>query len=72
MFYFFVELQTSDLAAVFRGVKFSCHFTLHEIETRWKALMYNAVISKLALQVQKKMFIHVICNPSPRNNSQIT
>ena len=32
--------QTRDLGSVFKGVKFSCHFTLGEIQMRWYALMY--------------------------------
>lgn len=39
-------LQTNDLAAVHLGVKFSCRFTLKEIEERWYALLYEPQISK--------------------------
>ena len=42
--------QTKDLAAVMKVVKFSCHFTLAEIQERWYALMYDPVISQLAGQ----------------------
>ncbi|XP_069761692.1 microspherule protein 1 isoform X2 [Narcine bancroftii] len=38
-------LQTNDLTAVHLGVKFSCHFTLREIQERWYALLYDPVIS---------------------------
>ena len=41
---------TRDLGSVFKGVKFSCHFTLAEIQERWYALMYDFVISKLAME----------------------
>jgi microspherule protein 1 len=42
--------QTKDLAAVIRAVKFSCHFTLAEIQERWYALMFDPVICQLAGQ----------------------
>ena len=38
--------QTNDLAAVHLGVKFSCRFTLQEVEERWYALLYDPQISK--------------------------
>ena len=37
--------QTKDLGAVIKGVKFSCHFSLSEVQERWYALMYDPVIS---------------------------
>ncbi|KAK8768329.1 hypothetical protein V5799_015205, partial [Amblyomma americanum] len=39
--------QTTDLETVYRGVKFSCNFTLQEIKERWYALLYDPAISKL-------------------------
>ena len=38
--------QTNDLASVQLGVKFSCRFTLREVEERWYALLYDPQISK--------------------------
>lgn len=38
--------QTNDLAAVHLGVKFSCRFTLQEVEERWYALLYDPQLSK--------------------------
>uniref|UniRef100_A0A672R2W8 Microspherule protein 1 n=1 Tax=Sinocyclocheilus grahami TaxID=75366 RepID=A0A672R2W8_SINGR len=38
-------LQTTDLTSVHLGVKFSCRFTLREIQERWYALLYDPVIS---------------------------
>ncbi|XP_065212801.1 microspherule protein 1-like [Planococcus citri] len=56
-------LQTSDLKAVYQGVKFSCKFTFNEIAQRWYALMYDRAISKLALQaisnLQSEVISHV-------------
>ncbi|XP_062842424.1 microspherule protein 1 [Trichomycterus rosablanca] len=48
-------LQTSDLTAVHLGVKFSCRFTLREIQERWYALLYDPVISKLAWQAMRQL-----------------
>ena len=42
-------LQTSDLKSVHIGVKFSCNFTLQDIEDRWYSLLYNEKISKWVL-----------------------
>lgn len=39
-------LQTNDLTSVHLGVKFSCRFTLREVQERWYALLYDPVISK--------------------------
>jgi microspherule protein 1 len=40
---------------VHRGVKFTCHFTLAEVQDRWNALMYDPIISKLALSAIKNL-----------------
>ena len=53
-------MQTSDLSAVHKGVKFSCHFTSMEINSRWNALMYNPIISKLALQAIRNLHPEVV------------
>ena len=47
--------QTNDLVAVHRGVKFTCHFALQELQDRWGALMYDPIISKLALSAVKNL-----------------
>lgn len=41
-------LQTNDLNAVRIGCKFSCRFTLSEVQDRWYALLYDPVVSRLA------------------------
>ncbi|KAF4791515.1 hypothetical protein TURU_129834 [Turdus rufiventris] len=38
--------QTNDLTSVHLGVKFSCRFTLREIQERWYSLLYDPVICK--------------------------
>ncbi|XP_076861191.1 microspherule protein 1 isoform X1 [Brachyhypopomus gauderio] len=48
-------LQTTDLTSVHLGVKFSCRFTLREIQERWYALLYDPVISKLAWQAMRQL-----------------
>ncbi|KAE8616287.1 hypothetical protein XENTR_v10008766 [Xenopus tropicalis] len=53
-------LQTNDLHAVHLGVKFSCRFTLNEIQERWYALLYDPVISKLACQAIRQLHPEVI------------
>ncbi|CAL1531770.1 unnamed protein product [Lymnaea stagnalis] len=47
--------QTNDLGAVHTGVKFSCRFTLKEIEERWYALLYDPAISKLAMEAARQL-----------------
>ena len=47
--------QTKDLGAVIKGVKFSCHFSLSEVQERWYALMYDPVISKLAMEAVRNL-----------------
>ena len=42
----FILFQTNDLTAVHLGVKFSCKFTLREVQERWYALLYDPVLSK--------------------------
>uniref|UniRef100_A0A672R3R9 Microspherule protein 1 n=1 Tax=Sinocyclocheilus grahami TaxID=75366 RepID=A0A672R3R9_SINGR len=44
-------LQTTDLTSVHLGVKFSCRFTLREIQERWYALLYDPVISNFCFLV---------------------
>ncbi|XP_045188939.2 microspherule protein 1-like isoform X2 [Mercenaria mercenaria] len=45
--------QTNDLTAVYLGVKFSCKFTLKEIQERWYSLLYDPIISKLGRHKQR-------------------
>lgn len=48
------------MSIVHRGVKFSCHFTLTEVNSRWNALLYNATISKLALQAIRNLHPEIV------------
>lgn len=57
----FLVLQYRDLALVHRHVKFSCHFTLIEIQERWFNLLYNKKVSKyVVLVVDAKMVIDFV------------
>ena len=42
--------QTSSLVSVFLGTKFSCKFTLKEVEERWDALLFNPALSAAAME----------------------
>ena len=60
--------QTRDLGSVFKGVKFSCHFTLSEIQERWYALLYDPVISKLAMEAVRNLpqeIVHKVTKDTP-------
>ncbi|KAG6447398.1 hypothetical protein O3G_MSEX004945 [Manduca sexta] len=47
--------QTNDLRIVHRGVKFSCRFTVSELQSRWYALLYNAEISRVAVAAMRNL-----------------
>lgn len=42
--------QTSSIMSVFLGTKFSCKFTLKEVEERWDVLLYNSAISTTVME----------------------
>lgn len=52
--------QTNDLASVHQGMKFSCKFTLKEIQERWYALLYDSAISKMAVTSMKQLHPEMI------------
>ncbi|XP_075215541.1 microspherule protein Rcd5 [Lycorma delicatula] len=54
--------QTNDLKWVHRGVKFSCRFTLQEIQQRWYALLYDPAISRLAIAAMRNLHPEAIAN----------
>lgn len=54
--------QTNDLPSVHVGIKFSCKFNLKEIQERWYALLYDPVVSKLAVTAMKQLHPDVIAN----------
>lgn len=51
--------QLLDISLVKQCVKFSCYFTLEEIQERWYALLYDPVISSLAKQAMKNLPVEI-------------
>lgn len=47
--------QVNDLYAVYKGVKFSCKFSLEEVEDRWYALLYCAPIQRVAMAAMRQL-----------------
>lgn len=47
--------QVNDLFAVYKGVKFSCKFSLQEVEDRWYALLYCAPIQRVAMAAMRQL-----------------
>ncbi|CAH0592275.1 unnamed protein product [Chrysodeixis includens] len=47
--------QTNDLRVVHRGVKFTCRFTVNELQARWYALLYNAEVSRVAVAAMRNL-----------------
>ncbi|XP_034834124.1 microspherule protein 1 [Maniola hyperantus] len=47
--------QTNDLRVVHRGIKFSCRFTVGELQSRWYALLYNAEVSRVAIAAMRNL-----------------
>ncbi|XP_052895990.1 microspherule protein 1 [Anopheles moucheti] len=48
-------LQTNDLRTVHRGTKFSCKFTIQEMQIRWCSLLYDESISRIAVSAMRNM-----------------
>uniref|UniRef100_A0A0A9XBK2 Microspherule protein 1 n=1 Tax=Lygus hesperus TaxID=30085 RepID=A0A0A9XBK2_LYGHE len=55
-------IQSNDLHLVHRGVKFSCKFTLQEIQNRWYALLYEPSVSKLAVAAMRNLHPDLVSN----------
>lgn len=47
--------QTNDLRTVHRGVKFSCKFTVQEMQNRWYSLLYDEPISRIAVAAMRNL-----------------
>lgn len=54
IFYLFL-FQTSDLRMVHRATKFSCRFTVQELQQRWYALLYDQAISRVAVAAMRNL-----------------
>ncbi|XP_055535169.1 microspherule protein 1 [Wyeomyia smithii] len=53
-------LQTNDLRMVHRGTKFSCKFTIHEMQARWYSLLYDEPISRIAVAAMRNLHPEVV------------
>ncbi|XP_053683452.1 microspherule protein 1 [Sabethes cyaneus] len=53
-------LQTNDLRMVHRGTKFSCKFTIHEMQARWSSLLYDEPISRIAVAAMRNLHPEVV------------
>ncbi|XP_057328156.1 microspherule protein 1 [Microplitis mediator] len=58
--------QTNDLRMVHRGTKFSCRFTLQEIQQRWYALLYDSNVSRVAVQAMRNLHPELIASVQAR------
>lgn len=47
--------QTNDLRTVHRGIKFSCKFTVPELQARWYSLLYDEPISRIAVAAMRNL-----------------
>lgn len=47
--------QTNDLRVVHLGTKFSCKFTVQELQQRWYALLYDQAISRVAVSAMRNL-----------------
>lgn len=47
--------QTNDLRTVHLGTKFSCKFTVQEIQQRWYALLYDQAVSRVAVSAMRNL-----------------
>jgi len=52
--------QLNDLDAVHRSVKFSCKFTLKEIENRWFGLLYDPAIAKIGVAAMRQLHPDIV------------
>lgn len=47
--------QTNDLKTVHLGTKFSCRFTVQELQQRWYALLYDQAVSRVAVTAMRNL-----------------
>ncbi|XP_065160741.1 microspherule protein 1 isoform X2 [Atheta coriaria] len=47
--------QTNDIRTVHLGTKFSCRFTLQELQQRWYALLYDEAVSRVAVTAMRNL-----------------
>lgn len=54
--------QTNDLRMVHRGTKFSCKFTVQEMQARWYSLLYEEPISRIAVAAMRNLHPELVEN----------
>lgn len=54
--------QTNDLKMVHRGTKFSCKFTVAEMQARWYSLLYEEPISRIAVAAMRNLHPELVEN----------
>ncbi|XP_018335479.1 microspherule protein 1 [Agrilus planipennis] len=54
--------QTNDLRTVHLGTKFSCKFTVQELQQRWYALLYDKAVSRIAVAAMRNLHPDMIAN----------
>lgn len=54
--------QTNDLKMVHRGTKFSCKFTLNELQNRWYSLLYEEAVSRIAVAAMRNLHPELVEN----------
>ncbi|KAJ8910829.1 hypothetical protein NQ315_015564 [Exocentrus adspersus] len=52
--------QTNDLRTVHLGTKFSCKFTVQELQQRWYALLYDQAVSRVAVSAMRNLHPDII------------
>lgn len=58
--------QTNDLRMVHRGTKFSCKFTIQEMQNRWYSLLYDESISRIAVAAMRNLHPELVENVQSR------
>lgn len=58
--------QTNDLRIVHRGTKFSCRFTVQELQQRWYALLYDPSVSRVAVAAMRNLHPELIASVQSR------
>lgn len=54
--------QTNDLRTVHLGTKFSCRFTVQELQQRWYALLYDQAVSRVAVAAMRNLHPDMIAS----------
>jgi microspherule protein 1 len=61
-----ISFQTNDLRTVHRGTKFSCRFTVQELQQRWYALLYDPAVSRVAVAAMRNLHPELIASVQSR------